>query len=298
MARIFQNLIDSTILHIKNISENPSTPLNLSLLDDFKLIVNELGSGTRKDIAYQLSILLPSLQQDPTPAIEVLKKLLEPCSFSEIQIINPDIDYTAGLAIEATPYNDLIIAILEKATYSSADAENVASSQGILLALVRLWLQTPNVKIASQAEDLLFDLLKADKQPPRVFQDDLSVKNSYLGAVWRRLFSDRDIYETLFTSCTLERDNCRKLINSKQVSLAQGRLLSWLPRVADLKWNSLLDSHHHDIEGRFQGDRCYGGILRFAATRMVDKDDVLMHMLLLDFCCDLLKIRPRDDMSR
>ena len=298
MVGTLPNLINATILHLENVSKSPSTPLDQSLLEDCKLAVDRLDPDARRNIAFKLSILLESLQQDPTPAIDLLKNILEPYSFSEIQNINPDIDYTAGLALGAAPYNDLTVALLRKSTHHSADAESVAGSQGILLALVRLWLQTPNAKTASQAEDLLLDLLKADREPPRVFEDDLSVKSSYLGAVWRRLFGDRDIYELLFTSCALRSDIGAEPGDLRQISLAQGRLLSWLPKVADLKWNTLLDCHHQEVESRFQSSRSYGGILRFAAVCMVDKTDILMHMLLIDFCCALLKIQPRDDMSR
>ena len=297
MAGTIESLISEVISHIEDVSKNPSTPLNQSLLENCKLSVERLSLEARREIAFKLSLLLPSLQQDPTLPAWLLEKLLEPFSFVEVQNINPNIDYTAGLALEAAPYNGLTIALLEKATHRAADAENVASSQGILLALVRLWLQTLDANIASQAEELLLRILKADRQPPQVFENDFSVRNSYIGAVWRRLFGDKDIYEMLYTSCAMTPDIVSQTVNSKQVSLAQGRLLSWLPKVANLKWNLLLESHHQEVESRFQSDHPHVGILRFAATCMVDKSDVLMHMLQIEFYCALLRIQPRDEMS-
>lgn len=297
MAGTIESLVSEVISHIEDVSKNPSTPLDHSLLEDCKLSVERLSLEARRDIALKSSLLLPSLRQDPTLLAGLLEKLLEPFSFSEIQDINPNIDYTAGLAVEAAPYNGPTIVLLKKATYRATDAENVASSQGILLALVRLWLRTPDAKIASQAEELLLDILKADRQPPQVFENDFSVRNSYMGAVWRRLFGDKDVYETLYTSCTMTTISVSQPEDSKQVSLAQGRLLSWLPKVASLKWNLLLQSHHQEVESHFQSDHQHMGILRFAATCMVDKPDVLMHMLQIEFYCALLRIQPRDEMS-
>ena len=297
MAGTIESFIIKVISHVEDVSKNPLTPLDKSLLEDCKLSVERLSLEARREIALKLSLLLPSLQQDPTLPAELLENLLDPFSFPEIQNINPDIDYAAGLALEAAPYNGLTIALLEKATYRAADAENIASSQGILLALVRLWLNTPDAKIASQAEELLFKILKADRQPPQIFENDLSVRNSYVGAVWRRLFGDRDVYETLYNSCTATKNTLSQLQNLKQVSLAQGRLLSWLPKVANLKWNLLLESHHQEVESGFQLDYPCVGILRFAATCMVDKTDILMHMLQIEFFCALLRIQSRDDMS-
>lgn len=62
--------------------------------------------------------------------------------------------------------------------------------------------------------------------------------------------------------------------------------MEWLPPVGAMDWNAISRSHHEDIEKQ-HGAR--GGLLEFAALRMVDfKDDVLMHRCLVDFYSDLL----------
>ncbi len=84
--------------------------------------------------------------------------------------------------------------------------------------------------------------------------------------------------------------------DERQLSLAQGRLLRILPRLASLNFNMVTQSrfpalnpvhatngHTYDPSGQRQTPRQNEGILQFAALRMVDTRDMLMQLSLVDF---------------
>ena len=110
------------------------------------------------------------------------------------------------------------------------------------------------------------------------------------GLMWRRLFKDRNIYSKLFSICDLKAEDS---LGKREKTLAQARLLDIMPRIATLDWGSL-QSQHADIE-RSHGLKEGEGLLDFAAVHMVDtKDDVLMHLALIDFFSALLRSSVED----
>jgi hypothetical protein len=182
-----------------------------------------------------------------------------------------------------TSYNRLVLTLLEKATHRPADAAQVASMLDTMLALVKLWLRTNDTGIASQASKLLLDLLKVDQQI--VTDPDGHIPDGGQGLVWKRIFGDRNVYGTIFEACSLSGPSSIKL-SKNQRTLAQARLMEWLPTVGAMDWSAISRSHHPDVESAYGVSE---GLLEFAALRMVDyKDDVLMHRCLIDFYSDLL----------
>jgi hypothetical protein len=63
--------------------------------------------------------------------------------------------------------------------------------------------------------------------------------------------------------------------------------MEWLPKVGALDWNAITSSHHPEIE-QAAGVSSGQGLLHFAALKMVEKDDILIHMNLINFFSDLL----------
>ncbi|KAI4626267.1 uncharacterized protein J4E87_004768 [Alternaria ethzedia] len=277
--------------HLQKVDQDPTTPLDTDLLERCELSTNtpeyrsQIWKETRP-LFLQMAALLPTLQQDPTPLTHFIIKLAEPYRFDDIK----DIDFEIGLDLKATPFHSLILTLLEKATTSSTDAQALANRPAVILAVVRLWLCTQDAGVATKAEELLTSLLEVSKNEPVSIDGKSSLHTYGTGPMWRRLFSDRDI-SSLYYHYTSLKDLTsppQPLLNKRDKTISQARLLSWLPRVAAMDWNAVTSSYGLEAEkevGLKEGQ----GLLHYAALKMVDtEDDMLMHMTLLQFYSTLI----------
>ena len=281
------DLQNRLLSNINDATQNPSTSLDVRTFDEAELLLPKtLQPDQQLRIIQALVGLLPTLQQDATPVVNLLLKLLQDFTYADVlNFGSQSLPFTDGLAIgeHMTSYNRLVLTLLEKATHKPADAAQVASMLDTMLALVRLWLCTNDTGIASQASKLLLDLLKVDQQI--VTDPDGHIPEGGQGLVWKRIFGDRNVYGAIFEACSLTGPSSIKL-SKNQRTLAQARLMEWLPAVGAMDWNAISRSHHPDVESAYGVSE---GLLEFAALRMVDyKDDVLMHRCLIDFYSDLL----------
>lgn len=107
--------------------------------------------------------------------------------------------------------------------------------------------------------------------------------------MWRRMFGDRDVYRLFFSIPSLK--DKTGTLGKKEKSIAQARLMAFIPRIGQLDWNYVLRSHHEDVEREFGLQVGNEGLLDFVALHLVDyKNDVLIHMNLLQFFADLLSM--------
>ncbi|KAI4619785.1 hypothetical protein J4E83_005641 [Alternaria metachromatica] len=277
--------------HLQKVDQDPTTPLDTDLLERCELSTNtpEYRSHIWKEtrpLFLQMAALLPTLQQDPTPLTHFIIKLAEPYRFDDIK----DIDFEIGLDLKATPFHSLILTLLEKATTSSTDAQALANRPAVILAIVRLWLCTQDAGVATQAEELLTSLLEVSKNEPVSIDGKSSLHTYGTGPMWRRLFSDRDISSLYYRYTSLKdlTSPPQPLLNKRDKTISQARLLSWLPRVAAMDWNAVTSSYGLEAEkevGLKEGQ----GLLHYATLKMVDtEDDMLMHMTLLQFYSTLI----------
>lgn len=108
------------------------------------------------------------------------------------------------------------------------------------------------------------------------------------GKLWRRLFHDREIYSVVIGLCSgRDADTAH---DAKQLSLAQGRLLRVLPRLAALNFGAVSSLPSFSPTGPSpltNGTTLPRGLdtslLRFAALDMVDTNDELMALSRVDF---------------
>ncbi|KAI2474412.1 hypothetical protein Ptr902_11350 [Pyrenophora tritici-repentis] len=272
--------------HLQKVDQDPTTELDADLLERCELFTNtseyrsQIWKETRP-LFLQIAALLPKLQQDPSRLTHFILKLAEPYRFEDIK----DVEFEIGLDLQAIPFHNLILTLLEKATTSSTDAQALANRPAVMLAIVRLWLCTQDAGVASQAENLLTSLLGISKNEP-VSMDGKSTLHTYgTGPVWRRLFSDRDISSLYYHYTSLKQliSPPLPLLNKRDKTIAQARLLSWLPRVAAMDWNAVVSAYGLNVE-REVGLKEGQGLLHYAALKMVDtQDDMLMHMTLIQF---------------
>ncbi|MCJ1303830.1 hypothetical protein MMC08_006641 [Hypocenomyce scalaris] len=321
--------------HLLNVTEKPGEDLDRGLLERFGAQVTVTGKyipGERKQrqcrlptgldadalkdsldhddrdtIIYALSQLLPTLQQDPSPATALIEILVRSPSytFSDVLAIKPPVDFVAGLSAPSPPINSVALTLLGKATKEPSDAAIVAGKPDVVAALVKLWLCTSDTAVAQQAAKVLRCLLEVDFAPRilgeahdiQAMTEDTSWEPLGQGLMWRRVFDDRDIYGSIFAICSLSTAGQAGQPSKRDKTIAQARLLEFLIAFPPSVTDAYSKSHCPDIEAAY-GVR-NGGLLDFAAVHMVDyKDDVLMHMTLIDFFAGLLRKYNGDVLSR
>jgi hypothetical protein len=277
--------------HLHKVDEDPATPLNTDILERSELYTstpefrNQIWKETQS-LFLQIASLLPKLQQDPSPLTRFIIKLAKPYRFEDIK----DVEFEIGLDLQAVPFHGLLLTLLGKATANGVDAQALANRPTVMLSIVRLWLCTQDAGIASQAEYLLTSLLQVSKNEPALASGQNSLRTYGTGPMWRRLFGDRDIASLYYHYTSLKEltSSPAPVLSKREKTVAQARLLSWLPQVGTLDWNALVSSHSVNVE-REVGLKEGQGLLHYAALKMVDsEDDMLMHMTLINFFSALI----------
>jgi hypothetical protein len=283
------SLLDRLQAHLVQLQADPiNTDIDERLFESCSLALAPTVSKTDSlALISQLSLILPTLQRDPTQPIQLLILLLEPLTFTHVLGLNAAVDFVGGLDVHAVPYNRLMLTLLSKATTNATDAASIAARPEVVTALVNLWLRTPDTGIAKLAGHVLLALLKVDHVAPPGAGEEGSLPAHNQGLMWKRVFGDQDVYASIFSICSLKSSDGVE-ISKTQKTLAQARLLEWLPEVGVLNWNAITHAHHPHVEQRFT-DGKGEGMLYFAAACMVDTtQDVLMHRCLLEFYATLL----------
>ncbi|KAK8170993.1 hypothetical protein BKA80DRAFT_315059 [Phyllosticta citrichinensis] len=309
---IVSDALERLPAHLDDVEQNPSHPLDTTLFDTLQPFLSSqfrIEHAETQGLVQQLARLLPQLQQDPTPVIQLLVKLIDRHDFDFLRSIRPPVDFAAGLDLAATPFHTLALSLLEKATFSSRHAEFIASTPDIVSRLIQLWLAAEDIGVADRAGHILFKLLQVDKDPADVLGIDSAPDANSMGHgdptatvpspeatasygtgfMWKRVFGDKDVYSLFFALCGAQGPRSQIPPPSRsRKTVAQARLMTWLPKVGALSWSAISHSHHPDIEESFGLKST--GLLDFISLHAVDYDgDVLMHISLVDFFSDLLK---------
>lgn len=291
MAHASAPALSELSAHLLQVDDDPSTTLDADLLEKCELFTStpEYRAGIWQEtgpLFLQIAALLPNLQQDPSPLVHFVTKLAAPYRFEHIK----EVDFEIGLDLQATPVHSLILTLLEKAAAGSNDAQALANRPAVMAAIVRLWLCASDAGVATQAEHLLTLLLRASKNEPVAISGETPLHTYGAGPVWRRLFTDRDIVSLYYhyTSLKTLPNPPRPFLTKRDKTIAQARLLNWLPKVGALDWSTISLPHGVDIEKEI-GLGENQGLLHYASLNMVDtEDDMLMHMTLINFYRELI----------
>ncbi|KAK6812748.1 hypothetical protein RU639_011350 [Aspergillus parasiticus] len=277
-------------LHLQQVQRDPSVRLDIPIIDKLKLQLTEnTDSSVPATLLPLVSQLLPVLQEDPTPITTLAIKATAYTSFANLRSVDPPIDFIAGFKAPSPPINSLALALLSKAGQTPSDAAIVAGDSELVASLVELWLSTSSTAVAQAAFDAIWALLEVDLTSPLENGEGSNEGQEATGGqglVWRRFFTDRDVYGRLFSLCSLT-ENGPGSLSKRDKTVAQGRLMGFLAKAGNLRWDIISSSQIPDIETRYNSS----SLLHFAACEMVDNTDVLMHMTLLNFFHDLLEIQ-------
>ncbi|GLA50537.1 hypothetical protein AnigIFM63604_006831 [Aspergillus niger] len=278
---------DEVRQHLEQVQREPSTPLDTTLLDKLKLELTEnVDRRVPATLLIQISQLLPVLQEDPTPLTALGVKATTYLSFADLHSVDPPINFIAGFKAPSEPINLLALSLLRKAGHVASDAAIVAGDPELVSSLVELWLSTSSTAVAQAAFDTIWELLEVDSASPLENSGHEGEEaTGGQGLVWRRVFTDKDVYGLLFSLCSLK-ENGSGSLSKRDKTVAQGRLMGLLVKAGRLHWDIISKPQVPEVERKYQSN----GLLHFAACHMVDKDDVLMHMTLINFFHDLLEI--------
>ncbi|KAF7867176.1 hypothetical protein EAF04_005260 [Stromatinia cepivora] len=284
--------------HLQELVKSPDVPIDTKLFDAVELQLTEYNiSPLIPKLLPTITQILLTTQQDPTEIASLSVKLLQPITFPQALKLASEDALILALRSPIPAANILAITIIEKATKSSTDVASLASMRGVVENYIRTWLSSPHVGVGEKATQVLGELLEVDSVR-ELAHITRGIGNMNIdsqrppgqGALWRRIFQDVEIYEMLFSFCSLKTiGNGDGQLNEMQKTLAQARLLRILPRLATVDFDYLTRSTlgHIDREYIPQDDGELG-LLYFAATKMVDKKDLLMHMTLTIFFLELL----------
>lgn len=249
-----------------------------------------------------LTTILKSTTQDPTPCLSLTVKLLSPLPLTRTLTIADPPSLITALRSPLPGANLLALAIIHKGAATPGEAALLSTLPDVIEELVRAWLSAADTGVAEKAARVIGDLLETDCEvvgggggashpqvngvaneivfPPSAQQQLVRRRRTPgHGRLWGLLFGDRQVFSQILTLCSPHPDR-----TMNQTTLAQGRLLRLLPRLATLNLAPLSTTKFPDL----LSDE--GGLLRWAALHMVDATDILMHLNLVDFFETLVSV--------
>ncbi|KAI1499241.1 hypothetical protein F5X99DRAFT_420049 [Biscogniauxia marginata] len=291
--------VDELYKHLDELVADPTLKPNVKLFDDVELQLTDSNIlPLIPQLLPKITDILKQYQQDPAILCSLAIKLLGPLNFTQILSLASEETIIQAMRSPAPSANILAMTVLEKAARSPSDAAILAMMNSVVTSFLTQWLSAPQVEVGEKGSRILGDLLDVDcdTRPP----DGLSLNGVEIairkppgqGLMWRRIFHDRDIYALLLSLCSSgSHQNSQSGLSTQQLSLAQGRLLRILPRLAALNFSAVTRTDFPELNQRYASFDGNGGLLHFAALHMIDREDTLMHLSLIDFFETLLSIQ-------
>ncbi|OQV01976.1 hypothetical protein CLAIMM_07243 [Cladophialophora immunda] len=285
--------------HLAAVEAQPGLPLDEELL---KRSERNLTPTSPKVLLWRVletgEKLLQTLQQDPRPLTRLLERVISLLPFDELRSTISAEKLQEGLASPSVSIQLLCLAYLRKAADSPSGASFVATSSSLVQCQFTIWLSSESTEVAERSLEVIEALLAVDSQNSTTV---LSAGRSFAeaqgqGLLWRRVFHDPDVYAILFewTSLTKSKRDVNNKKGMQLVTISQARLFDFIARVAPYDWSAVTTSSLVQIEAQFLkdngGSEPYGGILRYAASHMIDRGDILMEVLRQDFFVKLLGV--------
>ncbi|KAK3352866.1 hypothetical protein B0T25DRAFT_590628 [Lasiosphaeria hispida] len=288
--------------HLDELVQDQTVPLNAKLFDEVELQLT--GSNMPPLVVRflpRLTAILEQYTEDPTILASLAVKLLGPVTFTQVLSLTSEESLVQALDSPAPAANILAMTVIHKAAASPADAAILSAMPQLVAAFIRRWLAAPQVEVGQKGGKVLGDLLDIDCElpippppPSNTSGTEIALRKSPgQGKLWRRLFADKQLYTLLLALCAGRHPDTSR--DQHQLSLAQGRVLRVLPRLAALNFQAVSRSNiaaptavrftngHGGGQESVAGPRPGEGLLQFAALRMVDRSDVLLHLSVVDF---------------
>ncbi|EXJ86418.1 hypothetical protein A1O3_03369 [Capronia epimyces CBS 606.96] len=293
-----ETLFTDVFSHLAAVESQPGSVL----LDEdlLKRAERNLAASTPRDLLWRLlrtgETLLQTIQQEPRPLTRLLEQTVHFIPFDELKAtISPE-KLEQGLASPSTSVQLLCLAYLRKAADSPSGASFVAASSSLVQCLFTLWLSSENTEVAERSLEVIEALLTVDSQNTLTVEasGDSLGETAGQGLLWRRVFHDPEVYEIFFvwTSLVKSKRDTKTKKGTQLVTISQARLFDFITRLAPFNWQAMTTSTIPIVETEYlrrnAENQPYGGILLYAASHMIDSNDILMKVLRQDFFLKLL----------
>ncbi|KAK5462633.1 hypothetical protein LTS15_002345 [Exophiala xenobiotica] len=291
-------LFPQVFSHLDAVQAQPKTVL----LDEelLRRAERSLDASTPKSLLWQLLAtgekLLQDLQQEPRPLTRLLERNVSLLPFDELKTTISTEKLEEGLTSPSISVQLLCLAYLRKAADSPSGATFVAASSSLVQCLFTIWLSSESTEVAERSLEGIEALLAVDNHTSVTVlaSEDRLDEAQGQGLLWRRVFTDPDVYSILFewTSLRSSKRDVKTKKGLQSVTISQARLFDFIARMASYNWAAISTSSLPAIEAKFivaRGDsQPFGGLLRYAASYMVDQSDILMEVLRQNFFMELL----------
>ncbi|KAM3440983.1 hypothetical protein MY4824_001767 [Beauveria thailandica] len=300
--------LDELLEHLAELRD-PETPIDDELFDDVELQLGDANIPLLLDnVLVPLTQLLRSTStssRDPEPLLSMTAKLLRPLTFSRVLTLADSASILAALRSVLPRANLLALTMLHKAARGPDDAALLSTFPELVAALLICWLDTESVEVSQRAAEVLDDLLTTDCDVVKdvatngafgAFSEEIFEKRvPGHGHLWNLIFGSEQFFAIIprFASLNSEDDDADSPSRTeRQISLAQGRLLRLLPRLASLDLRALSQTSFPELVPLRQNlAREVGhGLLQWAALAMINKSDRLMHRNLIYFFQEFISV--------
>ena len=175
----------------------------------------------------------------------------------------------------------MILDLLSKARKSATDIGLIAAQPDVVRAWITLWLTTRDTQVSEIAQRLLTKFIMNSVIAKEVSTIQSTIEDNLMT---RRLFRDREIYELMFSYCSLITMGQPGQPDRQQKILSQARLLDFLVDTDHVN-SPIRDSQFRDIEETYGVTDPLQGLLNFAFTKMVSlNDDDLTVSTFMNIC--------------
>ncbi|KAH7035764.1 uncharacterized protein B0I36DRAFT_240252 [Microdochium trichocladiopsis] len=312
--------LDELDAHLDSLIEDPSLDIQRALFDHVELQLTESNIPSLiPRFLPKITEILKAFQQDPAVLCSLAIRLLDPLTLTQVLSLASEDALILAMRSPAPSANLLAISVLAKGARSPGDAAILAVMKPLMTSFVTQWLSSPYVEVGERASRVLGSLLETDCEhsqhatsSPSLAGSDYNANSAQTiatrasrppgqGLMWRRIFQDRDIYGLILAYCSTRQPS--PSLDEKQRTLAQGRVLRILPRLAALNLVAVSRSDLNDLYQQFSttitttsttensNEGRSAGLLQFAALHMIDKEDQLMQLSLVDFFETLVSIQ-------
>jgi len=294
-------LFKAVFEHLQHVEQQPQA----LLLDDdlLKRAERSLDASTPQHLLWQLlgtgERLLQLLQQDPRPLTRLLERTVLLIPFDDLKNAISADKLEEGLNSPSVPVQLLCLAYISKAADTPSGASFVAASSSLVKCLVTTWLSSESTEVAERSVEAISALLTVDSPGTltMIAAEGRMAETQGQGLLWRRIFQDPEVYSVLFewTSLSSSRRDIKTKKGMQLVTISQARLFDFIVRASQLDWTAITTSSLPEIEDKYVSssttiEHPYGGILRYAASHMIDRKDYLMEFLRQDFFVKLLGV--------
>ncbi|KAF8434642.1 hypothetical protein BGX38DRAFT_1145875 [Terfezia claveryi] len=273
--------------HLNSILEDPKTPIQVPLVRIFTAqldYIDVLAPSLFTTLVPLLVSVLHVVEHDPTVLTDLLQKLLRDVPFTQLLALADPATFLSLLSSPVPPIQFLGLFLLHKAAASTGDIAIIATWNEVCKELVKTALCTDHTAVHKEANRVLLAFLLADL--PSSVSGDGTERSSGSGLFWRRIFSDKDIYQMILHVCSW-RGSPESL---SEKTKAQSRLLGLIPSLAEMDWNTVTAHTFPDLVQKYTiGTVKANSLLDFATYGMVKlENDVMMGMLHLEYLSELL----------